>query len=234
MPRSIADLLLTAKQPLGNTMYVWGGGWNEEDTGAGWEARTIGVSPCWKAFADKQDSQYDFRKTRYQIHHGLDCSGYVGWVVYNVLEQVSGKEGYVMPATCMAWEFAGRGLGQFTPAEYVTDWKAGDIMSMKGHVWIALGMCRDKSVVLLHASPPGVSLCGTILSVPSDSQAVKLANSYMKEYYPQWYERYPDCSRDSSYLKRSSRMRWHRHVLSDDEKLTDQAAEQVLEYMFSK
>ena len=41
---TLKELLLTALQPVGSTMYVWGGGWNEADTGAGPDAVTIGVS----------------------------------------------------------------------------------------------------------------------------------------------------------------------------------------------
>ena len=43
---------------------------------------TKGLSPQWEAFYNKNDSNYDFETTRYQIHDGLDCTGYVGWVMY--------------------------------------------------------------------------------------------------------------------------------------------------------
>lgn len=152
--KTIANLLMTAKQPIGQTMYIWGGGWNEEDTGAGVEAVHIGVSSTWSEFAAAQDAGYDYKNTRYQIHNGLDCSGYLGWIVYNVFQQVDGETGYVMKATTMAKTFAEYGWGTYTPAGKVTDWEPGDVMSMKGHVWLSLGMCEDGSVVLMHASPP--------------------------------------------------------------------------------
>ena len=242
--QTIANLLVTALQPVGNTMYVWGGGWNEEDDGAGYETRRIGVSPRWKQFADRQTADYDFKKTRYQIHDGLDCSGYIGWIIYNVFEEYAGKKGYVMPAAYMAWEFAGMGWGRYTPAEHVTDWKAGDIMSAKGHVWMALGMCEDCSVLLLHASPPGVSLCGTAGSrrgkhsgisgdLKEKSMAELLAENYMCKYYPEWYERYPNCSRDAAYLRKSAQMRWNRGTLSDAEKLTEKSASEVLAWLLN-
>jgi len=231
--QSIANLLLTALQPVGNTMYVWGGGWNEEDDGAGYETRRIGVSPRWKQFAEEQGADYDFKNTRYQIHDGLDCSGYVGWVIYNVFEDCSGRAGYVMPASYMAWEFAGMGWGQYTPAEQVKDWKAGDIMSAKGHVWISMGMCEDGSVLLLHASPPGVILCGTA-QTGIKSIAVLLAEQYMSKYYPGWYERYPECGRDIAYLKKSARMRWNRATLSDNENLTLKSASEVMAWLFEE
>ena len=52
---TLKKLLQTALQPVGSTLYVWGGGWNEADTGAGEEAVTIGVSPRWKSFFEKQN-----------------------------------------------------------------------------------------------------------------------------------------------------------------------------------
>ena len=58
---TLENLLKTALLPIGNTMYIYGGGWNEEDTGAGIEAITIGVSPKWVEFAIKQDSSYNFK-----------------------------------------------------------------------------------------------------------------------------------------------------------------------------
>lgn len=240
--KTIANLLMTAIKPLGSTMYVWGGGWNEEDTGAGVEAISLGVSPRWKEFADKQDETYDFEKTRFQIHDGLDCSGYVGWVIYNVMENVSEKQGYVMSAGCMAEEYAKMGWGKFIPAKYVSDWKTGDIMSAKGHVWIVVGMCEDGSVVLLHSSPPGVILCGTPANRDCSeqnqdldtfkSQAIQLAEKYMHLYRPKWYKRFPKCSRSIAYLKESSQMRWNAQTMSDAKLWDGKSAEEVLEWIF--
>lgn len=229
---SIARLLLLAKEPLGRTMYVWGGGWNEEDTGAGEEARSLGFSPFWEEFASRQDENYDYQDTRYQIHDGLDCSGYIGWVVYNLFETRNGEEGYVGTASDMAENFAKRGFGEFTAAGKVEDWQAGDIMSMEGHVWMALGTCEDGSVVLIHASPPGVILSGTRLPSGGGSRAELLAKEYMSAYYPQWYERYSETGRDHSYLTDSARMRWSTEVLSDAEGLRKMDGEEVLRWLF--
>ena len=231
---SIARLLLLAREPLGQTMYVWGGGWNEEDTGAGTEARTLGISPAWAAFAAMQDSSYDYQTTRYQIHDGLDCSGYIGWLVYNLLETENGNDGYVMSSTLMASALSELDLGDYTTATQITDWQAGDIMSMNGHVWLSLGMCADGSVVLLHASPPGVILSGTLLPDGSESQATMLASHYMATYYPDWYSRFPKVSRPHNYLTKSNRMRWYDSVLSDSENLREESAEKVLAWLFSE
>ena len=229
---SILGFLTIALQPVGQTIYVWGGGWNEEDTGAGVEAVTLVVSPVWAEFAAKQDSTYNYKETKYQIHDGLDCSGYVGWAVYNVLETENGKAGYVLSSTKMAEEFASRGLGEYIPAKKMSHWQAGDIMSMKGHVWIVVGMCEDGSVLLLHASPPGVIFCGTALADGSKSLAVSLAERIMQTYYPEWYAKYPECSRSHSYLTGSSAMRWNREVLKDEEGLVNMSAEEVISVLF--
>ena len=229
---SVLDRLRIAAEPVGSTMYVWGGGWNQADTGAGEEAVTLGVSSRWAEFADLQDAGYDHKNYRYQIHDGLDCSGYVGWAIYNTLETENGRPGYVSSSTDMAQALADRGLGTFIPAEEMTQWLPGDIMSMKGHVWIVVGMCGDGSVLLLHSSPPGVRFCGTRLPDGSDSEAVALAERIMAERYPDWYSRYPDCAKSHGYLTKSSAMRWSHDVLSDREGLQGMTACEVLEAIF--
>ena len=229
---SVLDFLRIAVEPVGSTMYIWGGGWNEEDTGAGIEAVTLGVSPQWAKFAAMQDGSYNYKDHKYQIHNGLDCSGYVGWAVYNVLETENGRLGYVCSSTEMAKNFADRGLGSYIPSSEMTRWLPGDIMSMKGHVWIVAGMCDDGSVLLLHASPPGVIFSGTTLPDGSESDAVRLAGQIMQTYYPDWYSRYPDSARSHSYLKKSSAMRWSADVLSDEEGLRAMTAEEVVGMIF--
>lgn len=230
---SILDFLRIAVQPVGQTMYVWGGGWNEEDTGAGIEAVTLGLSPQWAAFAAAQTGDYDYKTTRYQIHDGLDCSGYAGWAIYNVLETENGQPGYVSKASGMAQALSDRGLGDYIPAQNMTRWLPGDIMSMRGHVWITVGMCSDGSVLLLHASPPGVMFSGTLLSDGSESEASALAERIMQEQFPDWYTRFPRCARSDAYLKNSSAMRWSADVLSDPDALRDMTAEEVVDLIFA-
>ncbi|MBQ7344974.1 MAG: hypothetical protein IJW45_02800 [Oscillospiraceae bacterium] len=229
---SILDFLTTATQPVGSTMYVWGGGWNEEDTGAGIEAVTLGLPSQWAAFADEQDAYYDHKETRYQIHDGLDCSGYIGWAVYNTLETSDGRPGYVCSSTKMAQQLSDRGLGEYIPAERVTHWVPGDIMSMSGHCWIVVGMCDDGSVLLLHASPPGVMFSGTTAPDGSSTQATALAEQIMAEHYPDWYTRYPHSARPYSYLTQSSALRWSDVMLDDKEGLRQMSAQEVVQLLF--
>ncbi len=233
---TLKELLQVGLEPCGSTMYVWGGGWNKADTGAGTEARTIGVSKQWKKFFKQQTSSYNYQNTRYQIHDGLDCSGYIGWCIYNILNTESGNEGYVMYASKMAKNFANRGWGTYKSSSKVKDYKAGDIMSSSGHVWMVVGQCSDGSVVLLHSSPPGVQLCGTPSSSgKSASEAVELAKKYMKKYYPDWYKKYPDCSRGSSYLSGYAQMRWDvsgKSVMTDPDGYRNKSASQILKDLF--
>lgn len=235
---SLKNFLKTALMPVGKTMYVWGGGWNKEDTGAGIEAVNIGLSPNWEKFANKQNKNYNYKKTSYQIHDGLDCSGYVGWVIYNIFNDKDGQKGYVMLAEKIAKEFSKQGFGTFTSAKSVKNYRAGDIMSNKYHVYIVIGRCSDGSVVLVHASPPGVQINGTVNSKgQKNSEAKKLADTYMKKYYPSWYAKYPPKTLELSYLKKYDQMRWNigkNGVIQDEERLADMNASQVLKVIFDE
>lgn len=238
---TIKNLLQTALAPVGSTMYVWGGGWNKADTGAGKEARQIGLSPKWRTFAKNKTSSYNYRNYRYQIHDGLDCSGYVGWCVYNVLNTENKKKGYVYSASKQAKRFADKGFGSYYAANKIRDYCAGDIMSSTcgccGHVWIVVGECKDGSVVLLHSSPAGVQLSGTVTPKgKKNSQAYQLAQKYMKKYYKTWYKKYPDVRRGSTYLSHYSQMRWNvtgkKVILSDPDGYQNMSAEEVLKDLF--
>ena len=208
---TLKQFITIAMQPVGKTMYVWGGGWNEADTGAGIEAMTIGVSPNWKAFFEKQNSHYDFNKTRYMIHSGLDCSGYLGWVLYNLIPN---KNGYVMKSGLYTRTLAGYGWGKRYSKNEIKTLIPGDIMGRDGHVWISLGTCRDGSVLLLQASPPGISLYGTQRG-NRKSEAVALAEFYMRFYFPSWAIKFPDYTQDQSFLSNYDMFRWDESFLPD-------------------
>ncbi len=232
--RTLRNLLATAMQPVGRTMYVWGGGWNEADTGAGEEAVTIGVSPNWETFFQKQTSLYDYNQTRYQIHDGLDCTGYLGWTVYNTMQKQYGLPGYVVRSTEMAQDYAARGWGTYTKATDVKDWQAGDMMSMKGHVWMALGTCSDGSVLFVHASPPGVSLCGTTTADGKATQATHLAQTYMERYFPDWCKKYQSFQRGIHYLTDAGQMRWSTATMPDPDGYLNLTPEKLLQHLFGE
>lgn len=224
---TIEHFLEIALEPAGSTMYIWGGGWSEEDSTSGSGSTRIGLSPEWENFAEQQDETYDFNQHRYERQNGLDCSGFVGWVVYNVFETESGKEGYVTTSTYMAENFVERGWGTLikNPQEFLP----GDIVSMDGHVWISLGTCADGSVLLVHSSPPGVSVCGTQLEDGKESIASTLAKEYMSKVHPKWQELYPNRMVSQSYLQNVSVMRWKKEIMTDAEEMQKMCGEDVVE-----
>lgn len=237
--RSIKNLIKTAFEPVGKVMYIYGGGWNENDDGAGVEAMTHGLSKSWIDFTNKQDSEYNFKDYDYRenlnvIHYGLDCSGYVGWVIYNVLND--GK-GYVTNSYKMDDMLAEKGYGSITLKENVTDSRAGDIMcsgcNCCKHVFISLGKCSDGSMLLLHSSPPGVQISGTYTPKGSkNSDAIRLAEEYMKKYYSEWYNKYPENCRDISYLTHYDKFEWS--ILRDEEGYRKMSPEEILKDIFNE
>lgn len=234
---TIKNFLKTAIAPVGSTMYIWGGGWNKEDTGAGKEARTIGLSAAWRAFFKKQPSSYNYQNHLYEIHNGLDCSGFVGWCIYNIKNTKNNKKGYVYKASQEAEKYASLGFGKYLPAHKIKNYKAGDIMSSSGHVWIVIGQCDDKSVVLVHSSPNGVQINGTTTPEgAANSKAAKLAKKYMKKYYPTWYKRYGIACKGTDYLQNYGQMRFcttgNNILLSDPENYQEKTANEILKDLF--
>ena len=57
--RTLRNFLAAALAPVGTTLYVYGGGWNRQDTGASAQAVTIGQPAPWRAFFLRQDERYD-------------------------------------------------------------------------------------------------------------------------------------------------------------------------------
>jgi hypothetical protein len=102
---------------------------------------------------------------------------------------------------------------------------------------MVVGQCSDGSVVLLHSSPPGVRLAGTpTMSGKTSSRAVKLAQYYMKKYYPQWYKKYPNCAVDGQYLTQYAQMRWDLTgdmIMTDPDGYQNKSADQILKDLFS-
>lgn len=238
---TIKNFLRTAMAPVGSTMYVWGGGWNKADTGAGTDAKHLGVCAAWRKFSENKTANYNYKNYRYQIHNGLDCSGFVGWSVYNVLHTKNGEKGYVYSSKKQAKQFSKMGFGTYKSSSKVKNYKPGDIMSSDcnccGHVWIVIGACKDGSVVLLHSSPAGVQISGTVTpNGKKNSEACKLAKTYMKKYYASWYRKFPRVDRGSTYLKHYGQMRWKTTgknvILSDPEGYKNMSAKQILKDLF--
>lgn len=237
---TLKNYLTTALAPVGQTMYIYGGGWWSKWRGKGSDGAWIGMNPTWRLYANRQTKHFNYRRVRYKTGYGLDCSGFVGWTTYNALSKYDAKrgKGYVCKSTIQAKSFARRGWGSYRRASRVKDYRAGDVMSTNGHVYIVIGQCSDGSVVFVHASPPGTSICGTATRKGSrNSQAIRMARKYMKKYFPEWYRRFPRCDRSSSFLKRYNQFRWYLsegHVMSDPDMYRDMSPQEVLDDLLEK
>lgn len=256
--RTLKNFLATAMEPVGTTLYVYGGGWNWQDDGAGRAAVSLGPSPCWTSFFQRQDDSYayrndgDFSRSWYPHNGwneygwaGLDCSGYVGWAVYNLMHDVSGLPGYVQSAAGMAQEFARRGWGTWSREGGA--FRPGDLFSMSGHVWICLGACGDGSLVILHSTPspsrsgaPGGGVQLSAVGEGEDCEAYALASTYMERYFPAWSARYPAVWKPAAVYtavaqdSRTGRFRWDiPGVLQDPENLSGRTARQILRELFA-
>ena len=220
--KTLKNFLTTALQPVGTTLYIYGGSWDWQDEGSSLQATTIGIPQSWIDFyqyqnadytyCDKDDNEanknpsnsyYPYGEWNQYYYGGADCSGYVGWVIYNTLNKENGKDGYVMGATKMAKTFAENGWGTWTQDVKIpinrdeSDFKVGDIFSMNGHVWISFGTCDDGSIVITHSTPsksingqPGGGIQISAIGPSEDCEAYQLAKKYMEKYYPDWCKRY--------------------------------------------
>ena len=131
--RTVTNFLKTALMPVGTTLYIYGGGWDWQDIGSAVQARSFGVSPDWVRFFESQDENFTYREKdgdaakadpehsyypyggyNEYYYAGLDCSGFVGWALYNTLETKEGEAGYVIDAAGMAKRLSECGFGEWT------------------------------------------------------------------------------------------------------------------------
>ena len=220
--RTVRNFLKNALLPLGNTLYIWGGGHTDA------EAERYGVNPKWKTFFDTQDSSYNYSDHLYEYENGLDCSGYVGWTAHQVTKEYATTTSTGMPAY-----FAKKGWGACVSGDTSQKFTPGDVVSKSGHVWIVIGQCSDGSVVVIHATPPCIQIGGTVSSSGSiKSEAIELANEYMKTYYPIAYQRYGVKVLDRSYLTGVNHFTWGSNVLGDAEGYRNKKPAEILKDLF--
>ena len=271
--RTLKNYLQTAMNPVGTALYVYGGSWDWQDVNSSNQALTIGLPQSWIDFFQQHDANYtyindDDHAHSYYPHNswnqyyygGPDCSGYIGWVIYNVMNTESStndkNDGYVMYADEQAQRFANDyGWGSFTKDFTAKDFKPGDIFSMSGHVWTVLGVCDDGSIVFLHSTPSdskagqgggGVQLSALNPSNPdsTDCEAYRLATKYMQKYYPEWSERYDavlkdydsytEVSKDDSYWGGKFSWALDGTGLTDPNGYADMSAAEILADLFGE
>ena|GEM_PF-1250951 len=256
--KTLKNFLATAMEPAGHTLYVFGGGWNWQDKGASVQAVSIGVPQKWLDFFDKNNADYTYRTElgpqTYYPHNGVnqyyyagaDCSGFVGWAVYNTLNTQSGGQGYVMSSTQMAKTFAQTyNFGTWTQDVRQGEFKPGDIMSMNGHAWIFVGACADGSAVILESAPsksvnnqPGGGIQLSALG-DKESQAAKLVEKYMPKLSSEWSRRYPiNVINFNSYTSftgdTAGKFSWNRETLADPDGYETKNAEDILKDLFGE
>ena len=256
--RTLANFLRNALTPVGHALYVYGGGWNWQDDGSSVQATSLGISDDWVRFFNANDETYsyggDANPSKYfpyggfneYYYAGLDCSGYVGWAVYNTLENENGRAGYVGSSTSFAKRLADSGLGTWAKLDGISTLTPGDVVSIKGHVWIAIGTCSDGSAVIAHSTPSpsrvGAEGGGVQISAIGDGsscEAYALASSYMTRYYPEWSARYDAVVKPTSvYLDFSAdaagAFTWSSDVLPDDEGFRQMSAAEVLAALYGE
>ncbi len=268
--KTVGNFLKTAMEPVGTTLYIYGGGWDWQDEGSSIQTRTLGVSDDWVRFFDEQDSTYTFKEVdgnpdkadpqnsyypygAYNEYYyaGLDCSGYLGWTLYNTFETEDGKEGYVSGSTGLAKKLSESGYGEWTQDVKVpestnnTMFYPGCIMSLNGHVWICLGTCKDGSVVIAHSTPslsrdgqPGGGVQLGAIGENTTCDAYILADKYMSEYFPKWYERYPVSLKEASVYysfegEKAGLFTWDTEgEMKDPDGVMEMTPREVLEFLF--
>lgn len=273
--RTLKNFLATAFMPVGTTLYVYGGGWDWQDAGSAIQTRTIGVSEDWVRFFRSQNENYTFRDKdgneelkdpahsyypyggyNEYYYAGLDCSGYVGWTLYNVMNTENGLDGCVMGSTKTAKKLADNGWGEWTqdlarPVDYAgSDFHPGDVFSISGHVWICVGTCDDGSLLILHSTAadsrtgqPGGGPELSAIGEDESCEAYQLADRYMSEYFPEWYERYPVALKEyeqytSVENENAGKFSWNltgeNGGLSDPDHYSDMTPKEILEDLFGE
>ena len=232
--KTIRNYLAGALMPVGQALYVWGGGWND--------STRKGLSPTMTEFYNSQSSSYNYNNYRdlstANRAKGFDCSGFVGWAAYQVMQSKSGiGSGYTVFSGEIGSYYKSLGWGSIlTQANLASDdWTVypGDVGYDDGHTWIILGQCKDKSAVIVHSTPnAGVQIAGT--PTPSgdySSQAITLAKKYMSRYAG--YTKYSYNTSSGNYIRRGNYLRWNRSTLSDPDGYLNMTADQILADLFN-
>ena len=236
--KTIKNYLLGALQPVGKALYVWGGGWND--------STRKGLSQTMTDWYNKWSSNpsaYNYNNYRdlstSNRAKGFDCSGFVGWAAYQVMQTQSNVGyGYTVVSGEIGSYYSGKGWGSIVNQSYLSQngWtlKPGDIGYNSGHTWIVIGQCSDKSVVIVHSTPQaGVQISGTTTPTGDySSQAVALAKKYMSMYAG--YNIFNYHPSVGNYIRNGNFLRWNSSVLSDPDGYGNKTADQILYDLFGK
>lgn len=205
--KTLKNLFLAGIQPIGSTLYKWAGGHDADAT-------RVGLNPEWaQAYATGSYSA------------GLDCSGYIGWTVYQVMRKFS-----TGISDDMADLYVSYGWGQKAALSRVSKLLPGDIIGTPQHVWMVLGTCSDGSVVIMHSA--GTDWGGPQFS-GTGGEAYQLAKTYMSKYSGSkkytYSNGYIDFMSKSSYEYNNGVVfRFSSSVLADPDGFRSMTAAQIL------
>lgn len=238
--KTIKNYLAGALLPVGKALYVWGGGWND--------STRKGLSTTMTTFYNTQNSSYNYKSNGLNDlsvanrAKGFDCSGFVGWAAYQVMQTKSNVgSGYTVVSGEVGSYYKSLGWGSTLSVSQLasSNYKIypGDVGYNSGHVWIYLGQCSDKSAVIVHSTPnAGVQIAGTCTpSGDYSSEAIALAKKYMAKY--SGYSKYGSSfyhTSSGNYLRNGSTFRWNSSTLSDPNGYKNMTASQILADLFSK
>jgi hypothetical protein len=214
--RTVENLLRVALSAVGETCYVFGGGWGEEN-------HKIGLSQQSLNFFNQQDKSYDENlhdatKGTASRGDGWDCAAMLGWVLYNTYfceddillrdflpestDEISygiGGPERTFVSDCIIEDFVRRNMGQ--KFHFSLDKiQPGDIVHVPGHIFLVLGVCEDKSMVVSHSSVTvhgdDLSQGGSMLSATlsengeKESEALEIVTEFMRTYAPAFHEKF--------------------------------------------
>jgi len=249
--RTILSLLKNAMLPVGRTLYVLGGGWNDGSySGQNIDSEILGCRSSWLTFFNSNaGAAYIPALHQFEYGNGLDCSGYVHWIAYNTIYNTPGQGFQTVTSYDMADDFKNRGWAKTGDSNIYP----GDIVSINegngaGHVYLVLGVCSDGSVLFAHSTlvpygtqGAGVQLSGT--SVPGqstdfvtmDSEAARLAASYMKTHFPKWCYAPVEEPYNGYVTGNTVRATWitdGTSIMTDPENIRSLSGEQVIQRLF--
>lgn len=215
------EFLMHSIEPLGTTLYIFGGGWAYDEECGDTNSMTHGIALSWKEFFDSQNEWFVYKNSKKKAtsyfpfdgkntHHekGLDCTGYLGWLFYNTFEKGGSTRNYVY--TTSKWldtftndlKLGTKEVPEGSFLEISKHLKPTDVVVIDGHAYIVIGKCSDDSIVIIHSSVSnsitgayggGVQLSAINVrsSENKNCKAYDLADYYMATYCPEWHKRYP-------------------------------------------
>ena len=201
-----------------------------------------------------EESYYPYGGFNEYGYAGLDSSSYIGWTVYNTMYSENGHDAFLFPANKVADSFAGMEWGDRTQHFSIpvdresSSFRSGDIFSSNQYVFLVVGTCDDGSILALMCVPsdsydgqPGGGVQLAAIGESENTEAYRLAASYMTGYYPEWSSRYPPLLVSSrAYLQIEGNVAglfsWNMSdgVLSDPDGYREMSPAEILEDLFDE